>query len=162
MNEVEMSQYITNTFEGVDVVVASDNSFFFYNPDSSVPPDHKFPFVTLMTNDVNDQFSNLDRPSVFRLNIGVSKQTFRSLFGLPERPSGSESAEDSDNDSSYDFTALDQLMPHPVYGRMYWVCVLNPSDETLETKVRPLLDEAYEMAVSKYNRQAAHRRTWAS
>ena len=157
MNEVEMSQYITNTLEGVDVVVASDNSFFFYNPDSSMPPDHKFPFVTLMINDVNDQFSNLDRPSVFRLNIGVGKPTFRALFGLPERSSGSESAESSDDDSSYDFTTLDQLMPHPVYGRMYWVCVLNPSDETLETKVRPLLDEAYEMAVSKYNKQAAHR-----
>ena len=158
MNEVEMSQYITNTFEGVDVVVVSDNSFFFYNPDSSVPPDHKFPFVTLMTNDVNDQFSNLDRPSVFRLNIGVGKQTFRSLFGLPERSTESDNTpESSDNDSSYDFTALDQLMPHPVYGRMYWVCVLNPSDETLKTKVRPLLDEAYEMAVSKYNKQAAQR-----
>ena len=48
-------------------------------------------------------------------------------------------------------------MPHPVYGRMYWVCVLNPSDETLETKARPLLVEAYELAVSKYNRQAARR-----
>src|SRR5258708_6102027 len=147
-----MSQYITNTFEGVDVVVGSDNSFFFYNPDSSVPPDHKFPFVTLMTNDINDEFSNLNRPSVFRLNIGVSKQTFRSLFGSPELPSGSS----GDNASSYDFTALDQLMPHPVYGKMYWVCVINPSDETFETKVHPLLVEAYQTAVSKYNKQAAH------
>jgi len=158
VNEVEMSQYILNTFAGVDVVVDSDNSFFFYNPDSNVPPDHKFPFATLMTNDINDQFSNLNRPSVFRLNIGISKQTFRSLFGLPERHSGTDSTdESSDNDSRYDFTALDQLMPHPVYGQMYWMCVLNPSDETLETKVRPLLVEAYETAVSKYNKQAARR-----
>ena len=148
-----MSQYITNTFEGVDVVVGSDNSFFFYNPDSSVPPDHKFPFVTLMTNDINDEFSNLNRPSVFRLNIGVSKQTFRSLFGSPELPSDSNgTAEGGDNASSYDFTALDQLMPHPVYGKMYWVCVINPSDETLATKAHPLLVEAYQMAVSKYNK----------
>jgi hypothetical protein len=35
--------------------------------------------------------------------------------------------------------------------------VLNPSAETFATKVRPLLAEAYAMAVSKYDRQAARR-----
>ena len=54
MNEDEMSRYITDTFEGVDVVTDSGNSFFFYNPDSNVPPDHRFPFVTLVTSDVYD------------------------------------------------------------------------------------------------------------
>lgn len=153
MNEVEMSQYITNTFDGVDVVVASGDSFFFYNPDPNVPPDHKFPFVTLVTSDINDQFSNLNRPSVFRLNIGISKQTFHSLFGVPERSSASTDTDES-SDSNYDFTTLDQLMPHPVYGRMYWMCVINPSDETFEAKVYPLVAEAYDMAVSKYNKKA--------
>jgi hypothetical protein len=197
VNEAEISRYITNTFEGVDVVVASDASFFFYNPDSTLPPDHRFPFVTLVTSDVYDQFSNLNRPSVFRLNIGIGKQTFRSLFGLskspsgregrasdpreerghsqreqlaprmggdwpnPERPSGpsrrDSAAESGDNAGNYNFTTLDQVMPHPVYGRMYWVCVLNPSEETFATNVQPLLAEAYELAVSKYNRQAARR-----
>jgi len=156
MNEAEVSGYITATFEGVDVVVANGDSFFFYNPDSNVPPDHRFPFVTLVTSDFNDQFSNLDRPSVFRLNIGLGKQTFRTLFGKPKLPPYGDSAAESDaNDSDYDFTALDQVMPHPVYGRMYWVCVLNPSDETFTTKVQPLLAEAYELAVSKYNRGAS-------
>ena len=158
MNEAEISRYITDTFKGVDVVVAMDASFFFYNPDSNVPPDHRFPFVTIVTNDLHDQFSNLNRPSVFRLNIGVAKQTFRSLFGSPALPSEKDGATESDDslsDSDYDFTALDKVMPHPVYGRMYWVCVLNPSDETFETKVRPLLGEAYELAVGKYNKQAA-------
>ncbi|HEY6539772.1 MAG TPA: DUF6194 family protein, partial [Ktedonobacteraceae bacterium] len=70
---------------------------------------------------------------------------------------GDSGAESSENASGYDFTALDQLMPHPVYGRMLWVCILNPGDETFETKVRPLLAEAYEMAVSKYRRRAARR-----
>ncbi len=156
MNEVQISRYITETFEGVDFVVASGDSFFFYNPDSNVPPDHRFPFVTLVTSDINDPFSNLNRPSVFRLNIGISKQTFRSLFGEPALPSGRDSAAES-GESDYDFTALDQLMPHPVYGRMSWMCVLNPSDETFETKVRQLLAEAYDLAVSKYKRQAARR-----
>ena len=42
MNEAEISQYITETCEGVDVVTDSGNSFFFYNPDKNVPPDHRF------------------------------------------------------------------------------------------------------------------------
>ena len=158
MNEAQISQYITEMLEGVDVVVASGDSFFFYNPDSNVPPDHKFPFVTLVTSDINDQFSNLNRPSVFRLNIGVGKQTFRTLFGEPKLPPyGSSKIESGDTHSDYDFTALNQLMPHPVYGRMYWVCILNPSDETFETKVQPLLVEAYEMTVSKYKKRIAHK-----
>lgn len=35
--------------------------------------------------------------------------------------------------SVYDFTALDQIMPHPVYGKMFWVCVLNPSAATFQS-----------------------------
>ncbi|HEY7358357.1 MAG TPA: DUF6194 family protein [Ktedonobacterales bacterium] len=152
----DIETYITETFEGVDVVVASDASFFFYNPDSSVPPDHRFPFVTLVTSDAYDQFSDLNRPSVFRLNLGLSKPTFRARFGVPE-PSA-----DDENPGDYDFTALDRVMPHPVYGRMYWVCVLNPGDETFATSVRPLLAEAYELAVSRYQRREELDRARAS
>lgn len=101
----------------MDVATDAGNSFFFDNPDSSVPPDHRFPFVTLVTSDLYDQFSNLNRPSVFRLNIGIGKQTFRALFGEPARSSGRNSAEIIGEDASdYDFTTLDQVMPHPVYG----------------------------------------------
>ena len=114
--------------------------------------------MTLVSSDLYDQFSNLNRPSVFRLNIGIGKQTFRSLFGEPSLPSGRDSAAiSSKNSSDYDFTALDQIMPHPVYGRMLWVCVLNPSEETFETNVRQLLAEAYDLAVSKYKRRSARR-----
>lgn len=155
MNDVELSRYITDTFAGVDTVVDSGNTFFFYNPDTSLPPDHKFPFVTLVTNDAYDKFSDLNRPSVFRLNIGVSKNTFHSLFNQSEQPS--DTTESDDDESSYDFTTLDQFMPHPEYGRMYWLCILSPSDSTLEAKVKPLLAEAYEMAVSKYDKKAARR-----
>src|SRR5436305_10087712 len=105
MNEAEISRYITNALKGVDVVVDSGTGFFFYNPDVTVPPDHKFPFVTLVTSDIYDQFSNLNRPSVCRLNIGIGKQTFRSLFGSPELPSGPDTAaETGDNTGDYDFT----------------------------------------------------------
>ena len=160
VNEAQISQYITETFEGVDVASDSGNSFFFYNPDRNVPPDHRLPFVTLVTSDLYDQFSNLNRASVFRLNIGIGKQTFRSFFGSLSLSSARDSAEISgENSHGYDFTALDQVMPHPVYGRMYWVCVLNPGDETFETKVQQLLAEAYGLAVSRYKRQATRRST---
>jgi uncharacterized protein DUF6194 len=149
MDETAITRYITETFDGVDLVVSSGNTFFFYNPDPTEPPDHRFPFVTLVTNDEYDQFSNLSRPSVYRLNIGVSKQTYRALFG--DSPARDGAAEDG----SHDFTALDQVLPHPVYGRQYWVCVLNPSATTFQDAVQPLLAEAYEMAVGKRTRHAA-------
>jgi hypothetical protein len=154
MNELEMSRYIPETFEGVDVEVNAGNSFFFYNPDPTIPPDHMFPWATLMVNDVNDTFSNLDRPSVYRLNIGISKATFQGMFGMEKRSASmKQTAQGEPVFSGYDYTALDQVMPHPVYGQMYWVCVLNPSDKSLETVVRPLLDEAYAMAREKYSKR---------
>src|SRR5688500_16057597 len=153
-----MSQYIIDTFKGVDVVVSEYGSFFFYNPDPDVPPDHNFPFATLLTNDMNDPFSNLnDRPSAYRLNIGVSKKTFQSLFGDLKMPTANDVYESGKSASGFDFTALDQVMPHPVYGRQYWVCILNPADETLKSKVHPLLAEAYQMAVTKHDKQAARK-----
>lgn len=50
-------------------------------------------------------------------------------------------------------------MPHPVYGKMYWVCVciLSPSEDTFQDVVQPLLAEAYELDVSKYAKRAARK-----
>jgi len=128
MDESAIVKYISETFEGVEVTTASGDHYFFYDPEKM------FPFATLVTGDRHDQVSNLDRDGVFRLNIGVSKQTFQSLFPSP--------------DTEHDFAAFDRIMPHPVYGKMYWLCVLNPSAETFEA-VRQLLAEAYEMSVQK-------------
>jgi hypothetical protein len=135
MNDTDITEYLMRVFEGVDMVTAAGNGFFFYNPGPA--PDHRMPFTTLMTNDDNDQFSNLNRPGIFRLNVGVSRNTYRSLFGSPPAlyiaPPGHE------------YTALDILLPHPVYARMSWVCVLSPSPATFE-RVKPLLAEAYGLA----------------
>ena len=130
MDEAAVVKYITDTFERVETVTASGATFFFYDSE------RKFPFATLVTNDEHDQASDLNRPGVFRLNVGVSKETFQTLFDPTEK---------------HDFTALDKLMPHPVYGKMYWVCVLNPSPATFQA-VQPLLAEAYELAVRKRSR----------
>jgi hypothetical protein len=72
--------------------------------------------------------SDLNRPGVYRLNIGVSKATFERVVGSNRDP---------------DYTALDQLMPHPVYAMQHWVSILNPSEATFDKIVKPLLDEAH-------------------
>ena len=151
MNETSITQYITDTFDGVHPVDAWGDTFFFYNPDRTLPDE--IYFATLKSKDDDyDRASNLNRPSVFRLNIGIGKATYRSIFGAPpSRHSGSNAIA-----TGHDFSALDQLLPHPVYARMYWVCVLNPSDTTFQA-VQPLLAEAYELAVSKYAKRAAPR-----
>lgn len=165
MDEASITQYITDTFDGLDVVVASraagspevawGDIFFFYDPGRDLPPDRRFPFATIVTKDYADFdcASNLNRPSVFRLNVGVSKETYRSLFGAQTSLSGAG----GDVNGGYDFTALDQLLPHPVYGRMHWVCVLNPSAATFQAVVRPLLAEAYDLAVSKDAKRVTRR-----
>jgi hypothetical protein len=145
MNEEAINQYILDTFEGITTYttetesgtasVASGDTFYFYDPE------RKFPFVTLVTADNYEKASNLSRPGVYRLNIGVGKETFRKLFGSGPVPV---------EDSGYDFAVLDKVIPHSVYGRMHWVSVLNPSEATFAEQVRPLLDEAYAIAVRRY------------
>ena len=148
MDEAAITQHIATTFAGVDVVVASEeagapevawgDTFFIYDPDRILEGSRQFPFATIVTQDYGDfdNASDLNRSGVFRLNIGISKETYQSLFG----PGG-----------EYDFGALDRLMPHPVYGGNHWVCVLNPSESTFDA-VRPLLTEAHDIAVKRYTR----------
>ena len=149
VDEASVIRYITDTFDGVAVVTASDDSFFFYDPDGTDPADRMLPFATLVTGDRHDTVSRLDRPGIYRLNIGVGTDTYRGLFGpQPSRPLGEIV------DTGHDFAALDQIMPHPVYASMSWVCVLNPSAATFEA-VRPLLAEAHALAVSRRARRVA-------
>jgi hypothetical protein len=136
MNEPSIAQYIIDTFPGVEIATNFGYTFFFYGAE------RKLPFATLASADNDyDRVSNLDRPGVFRLNIGVSRQTFQSLFG----------AEKVDP-NSHDFTALDRIMPHPVYAAQSFLCVLNPSDTTFE-RIRILLAEAYDSEVRRHDKR---------
>ena len=144
MDENAISHYITDTFDGVDVVIAAGDSYFIYDPGQQLPPDRQHPFATIVTTDAHDSVSKLSRPAIFRLNVGVGKDTFHALFGSRSQVPGAETGVDR----GYDFSALDQIMPHPVYGKMFWICVLNPSAPTFET-LRPLLAEAYGRAVER-------------
>jgi hypothetical protein len=159
MDQDSIRRHIAEKFAGVDVTIASQetgapelawgDTFFIYDPNGNLPANRQFPFATIVTKDYGDfdSASNLNRPSVFRLNIGVSKETFGKLFGseaAPGTPSGVI-------DGAFDFAELDRLLPHPIYGRNHWVCVLNPSDATFES-LKPLLAEAYEIAVGRLSK----------
>ncbi|MCL4489212.1 MAG: DUF6194 family protein [Chloroflexi bacterium] len=132
MNEAEMAQYIFDTFPRVETAENLGYKFFFYGADRMLP------FATIATSDSDyERVSNHIRPGVFRLNIGVSRQTFRSLFGA-----------DHVDVSRYDYTALDRIMPHPDYAAQNWICVINPTEATFD-QVRTFLAEAYELARSR-------------
>ena len=136
MNKSALIEYIMKTFPEVEKTYDYGYDMFFYRSD------RKLSFATLISADYDyDNISNLNRPGVFRLNIGVSKQTFQVLFGTEEV-----------NVKEYDFTALDVIMPHPEYAQYHFICVLSPGEETFE-KIRPLLAEAYDIAARRYASQ---------
>jgi hypothetical protein len=143
VDQVTVIQYITEAFEGVETTDAYGYTFFFYGPD------RKLPFATFAAEDNEyDRVSNLNRPGAFRLNVGVSRDTYRSLFGPQPPPPGADGVVDT----GHDFSTLDEIMPHPVYAPQSWVCVLSPSDAIFES-VKPLLAEAYELAVKRHARR---------
>ncbi len=144
MDEAAIRQHLAANFTGLQVNATEGATSFAYNPDG-VPAASVY-FATLKSkDDPNDDVSALDRPSVYRLNVGVTEATYQRLFGpLPPRP-----GDDGLIETTHDFAVLDQLLPHPVYAYLGWVCVLNPSETTFET-VKPLLAEAYALAQSRY------------
>lgn len=138
MDESSMTRYIINTFSQVEMENNYGYTFFFYSTD------HMLPFATLIGEDTEyDHISNLNRPGVYRLNIGISRQSFQALFGTAHVDT-----------SAYGYTLLNTIMPHPEYAPQSFVCVLSPEGTTLE-QVKQLLAEAYEIAVMRFNRRSS-------
>ena len=87
MDQVAITLFVTTTFAGVDAAVGSEeagspevawgDTFFIYDPDRNLPDKRRFPFATIVTKDYGDfdNASNLNRPDVFRLNIGIRTLT---------------------------------------------------------------------------------------
>lgn len=148
MDQREVIDQITG-MGGVDVVEAEGDFYLFYDPRDGRPVDHRFPFATLVTGDRHDRASDLERKSVYRLNVGLERKAYESMFGA--RPSWPKDG--FVVDTGHDYTVLDRLMPHPVYSPQSWVCVLNPSEETFES-LRPLLTAAYERAAQSYTKRS--------
>jgi hypothetical protein len=129
MDEGAVIEYIVMTFPELQHEVVEGNWFFFGDTERQVP------VITLMSNEAFDKYSDLARLSVYRLNIGVSGDTFAGVVEMP----GDETAD-------IDYTEFDRVLPHPEYGGAKWVCVVNPDDDTFAEVIRPLLAEAYARA----------------
>lgn len=149
MERTDIVRWISETLDGLDVTVSGDDVYWFYDPDGSTDPARRMPFATLMTTDGQDPASNLSRPGVFRLNLGVNPTTYEALFGPRPKADWSKPF----LDTGHDYTALDTLMPHPVYCAMGWICVLNPSEATFE-RMKPLVKEAHAHAAGRHSGRA--------
>lgn len=147
-----MKRYISDTFDGVNVLDNQGDSFFLYDPDRDLPPERQLPFATIVTGDHYDTVSDLGRAGAYRINIGVTRATYTARFGaVPTR-------RDADGvlETGFDHAAQDTLTPHPIYASQYWVSVVNPGEATLDT-VKAMLAEAHGFAARKHANRRSRR-----
>ena len=143
MDQTELTAHITTTFPDVETQEAMGYIFFF------VGSERKLPFATIALEDNEyDMASNLSRPGVYRLNMGVGHEAYRAMFGPQPKPAADPTGT---VDTGHDFAALDQIMPHPTYAPQSWVSVLNPGEATM-AQVKTLLAGAYEIAAKRGRR----------
>jgi hypothetical protein len=152
MTAEEIIAAIIDRFDGLAPKVTWGETSLFYNPDLALPSGVYF--CTIKDHDgANDTASGLDRPGVFRLALGLPIARFEALFGpRPQRP-----AKGGTVTTGHDFTALDVLMPHPVYAWMGWAQILCPSSASFE-QLQPTMAEAHRAAVTKFERTLIRKR----
>lgn len=122
--------------------VAWGDAFFYYAPDGRIPQNVQ-PYGTIVTKDYpDDTASALEPAGRWRVNIHVDRASFLELTGEePRRLSRPR-----------DFAADDVVLPHPVYGALGWIAVVNPGEETTETVLR-LLRAAHDAARRRFDRR---------
>lgn len=118
------------------------DAFFYYAPDGRIPRNVQ-PYGTIVVkNHPGDAASDLDPPGRLRVNIHTDRVTFRELTG--EEPRSLIRPRDH--------AAADCVMPHPVYGALGWISVVNPGERTTDTVVR-LLRSAHDAARARFARR---------
>ncbi|MEU8887723.1 DUF6194 family protein [Streptomyces sp. NPDC048442] len=121
------------------------DAFFFYAPDGRMPKNVQ-PYATIVTkNYPDDTASDLDPADRWRVNVHVDRATFWELTG--EEPGALARPRDH--------AAADTVLPHPVYGALGWVCVVNPAEVATDTVVR-LLRGAHDAARTRFARRHNH------
>lgn len=143
----QLHEFLTSQLDGVSPQNSWGETAYFYNPGNLLKRGTYF--ATIKEKDgENDRASNLDRDGIWRLNFGVPKTEFHKLFGQPPaRP-----AKGGVIEGPWDFTQLDQLTPHPVYGWMSWLAINVPSLQSFEL-CKPLLVEAHGKAKSIFEKR---------
>ena len=109
--------------------VAWGDRFFYYAPDGVVPPGQ--PFATLVTKDYPGEPAAGLGDGVFRVNIDAGRR---------------------DQPAVGDPAVRDTVMPHPVYGHLGWVCIVQPGDRTTP-ELPELLREAHGAAKRRWDRR---------
>lgn len=132
---------------GLDTSSDAHARFFFYDPRRDTPHDRRQPFATVVAADDYETVSNLSRPGVYRLNIGVSRATYRSLFG-PEPAWGEGGGPVA---TGHDFSLLDTFLPHPIYAPLSWICILSPSEASWP-RAQEYVREAHALAARRHER----------
>ena len=138
--DIETVREVLAAFPDTRIIEADGDLFAIHDPDGDYEQRPRQGWATVVTSDAYDAASDLNRPGIYRLNIGLAKARFQELI---------------DPAAVHDLTATDVVMPHPVYGGYHWVCVLNP-DRTWPS-VRDLLGEANAFAVRKHDNAARRR-----
>jgi hypothetical protein len=120
--------------------IAWGDVFFYYAPDGE-PRDHDQPFGTIVTKNHPEDTSSHLGDGRWRVNIHVPRATFVELTG-----------EDSRHlELPRDFAATDVFLPHPVYGPLTWLSVVNPAN-TLP-QIIDLLKTAHSAARTRAKRR---------
>jgi hypothetical protein len=135
-NPDEITTWITATYP--ETVVGQAMGATFFSLDASQWPN----FATIVTSDEHDMGtpSDLARDGVFRLNLGVGRETFERLVPSAIDP---------------DYAVLDTIIPHPVYARQRWIAILNPSRATFDDVVKPLIAEAHSRLAKPHRSQGS-------
>ncbi|MAK60166.1 MAG: hypothetical protein CMK09_04230 [Ponticaulis sp.] len=148
MTPEDLTDIICSTYDGVIFKPFWGDQSFFYNPENRLSNGTYFATMKLKDGE-NDSASHINREGVWRLNIGLPVKAFEARFGKrPTRPAQGQSIE-----GEWDFTTLNTLTPHPVYGWMGWAAILSPSRETYDTHLAPILDQAYHKARQAFDKR---------
>jgi hypothetical protein len=125
-----MIHLVTDAFP--DAVIARIDSAVFFSLDEKHWPN----FATIVWTDEHDEGapSNLARDGVYRVNVGVDRETFQWLVGDASNP---------------DYAAFDSFVPHPVYARQRWISILNPSHETVRDRLMPLIAAGHDRLAAR-------------
>lgn len=132
---------------GLDTMRDAHGDFFFYDPQRDTPHDKRQPFATVMDADAYGPAPILPRPDVYRLNVGVARETYRALFG-PEPAWGKDGGP---VETGHDFSLLDTFLPHPVYAPLGWICILDPSEANWP-RAQAYVREAHALARDRHGR----------
>ena len=139
MSQQELEAFIAG-LPDVEQSEAFGYQFFF------VGSERMLPFATIASNDNEyDNKSNLDREGVYRVNIGVSKETFDRLVG-------------DISVADCDFSQLNAFLPHPDYAKQHFLCILAPTGDQLR-RTQALLEEAHAIALRRQERKEQAKRS---